>query len=50
MYVYLYFLSIHNDICYIMYITNIVVVMYDVFCGIETYDDWVVIELGYAGY
>jgi hypothetical protein len=29
MYAYLYLLSIHNDICYLMYIINIVVVMND---------------------
>jgi len=44
------FLSIHNDICYIMYIINIVVDVYDDVCGIETQDDWVMIELGDAGY
>jgi hypothetical protein len=44
------FLSIHNDICYIMYIINIVVDMYDDVCRIETQDDWVRIELGDAGY
>ena len=50
MYAYLYLLSIHNDICYIMFIINIVVDMYDDVCGIETQDDWVMIELGDAGY
>jgi len=44
------FLSIHNNICYIMYIINIVVDMYDDVYGIETQDDWVGIELGDAGY
>ena len=50
MYAYLYLLSIDNDICYIMYIINIVVDMYDDVCGIETRDVWVVIELGDVGY
>jgi hypothetical protein len=50
MYAYLYLLSIHNDICYLMYIINIVVVMNDDVWGIETQDDWVAIELGDAGY
>jgi hypothetical protein len=44
------FLSIHNDICYIKYIINIVVDMYDDVCGIETPNDWVGIELGDTGY
>jgi hypothetical protein len=43
-------LSIHNDICYIMYIINIMVDTYDDFCGIETQDNWVMIELGDASY
>ena len=50
MYAYLYLLSIHNDICYLMYIINIMVVMNDDVWGIETQDDWVAIELGDAGY
>jgi hypothetical protein len=33
-----------------MFIINIVVDMYDDVCGIETQDDWVVIELGDVGY
>jgi hypothetical protein len=33
------FLSIHNDICYIMFIINIVVAMYDDVYGIEIQDD-----------
>jgi presenilin-like A22 family membrane protease len=50
MYVYLCLLSIHNDICYLMYIINIMVDINDDVCGIETQDDWVVIELGDTGY
>jgi hypothetical protein len=50
MYAYLYLLSIHNDICYLMYIINIVFDMNDDVCGIETRDDWVVIELRDIGY
>jgi len=49
MYAYLYILSIHNDICYIMYIINTMVDMYDDVWGIETQDDWVVIELRDTG-
>ena len=44
------FISIHNDICYIMFIINIVVVMYDDVYGIVIQDDWVEIELGDASY
>jgi len=46
----IYILSIHNDICYIMYIINIVVDINDDVRGIETQDDWIGIELGDAGY
>jgi hypothetical protein len=46
----LYLLSIYNDICYLMYIINIVVDMNDNVCRIETQDDWVMIELGDTGY
>ena len=41
MYVYLYLLSIHNDICYLMYIINIMVDRCEYNCGIETQADWV---------
>ena len=44
-----FFLFIHNDICYLMYIINIVVNMNDDVCRIETQDDWVMIELEDVG-
>jgi len=44
-YVFIFFLSIHNDIRYIMYIINIMVDRCENIYGIETQDDWVGIKL-----
>jgi hypothetical protein len=38
-------LFLYNDICCLMYVTNIIIINDDDVCEIETQDDWVVIEL-----